>query len=333
MQDTSLNLFDNDEPLLSDNRRYTLFPITQSDKPFWDAYKKQQASFWTAEEIKLDQDRKDWETLTTNERHFISHVLAFFAGSDGIVQDNLATRFQSEIKNPVVSCFYSLQNFMESVHSETYSLLIDTYITDSEEKHNLFNAIHTFPCIAKKAEWAIRWINAADNFATRLIAFACVEGIFFAGSFCAIYWLKRSGKMPGLCFSNELISRDELQHRDFAALLYGSLKHKLSKDRVHEIIRQAVDIEKEFICEALPCKLIGMNAELMSQYIEFTADQLSLILGSGKIYGSQNPFDFMNMINMEGKTNFFEKRVGEYSKAGVGVDRAKMVFKTDVEDF
>jgi ribonucleoside-diphosphate reductase beta chain len=333
--DSSINKYDNDEPILSINtdKKYTLFPITQSDKPFWDAYKAQQASFWTAEEIQLEKDTADWSKLTLNEQHFIKMVLAFFAGSYGIVSENLATRFQAEIQNPVIGLAYGFQNMIEGIHSEVYSLLIDTYIKDPSEKSKLFNGISEYDCIRKKADWAKKWIGSGDRFATRLVAFACVEGIFFAGSFCAIFWMKRRGLMPGLCYSNELISRDELQHRDFAGLIYRNLKHKLSTETIQQIIAEAVVIEKEFITEALPCHLIGMNSKLMSQYIEFTADNLCLILGTPKIYGSSNPFDFMNMINMEGKTNFFEKKVGEYSKAGVGVDREKMVFKTDIEDF
>lgn len=333
--DSSINHYDKDEPILSTNmdKKYTLFPINPEDKPYWDAYKAQQASFWTAEEIQLEKDSSDWTKLTSNEQHFIKMVLAFFAGSDGIVAENLATRFQAEIQNPIIGLAYGFQNMIEGIHAEVYSLLIDTYIKDSSEKNKLFNGISEYDCIRKKADWAKKWISSGDRFATRLIAFACVEGIFFAGSFCAIFWMKRRGLMPGLCYSNELISRDELQHRDFAALVYRNLVNKLSIETIHQIIRESVEIEKEFITEALPCHLIGMNSKLMCQYIEFTADNLCILLGVPKIYGSANPFDFMNMINMEGKTNFFEKKVGEYSKAGVGVDREKMVFKSDIDDF
>lgn len=270
--------------------------------------------FWRAEEIDFSKDLKDWNKLKKTEQHFVKMILAFFAASDGIVLENLGMRFLSEVQLPEARAAYGFQLMMENVHSETYSLLIDTYIKDKEEQTKLFQAIDNFPCIKKKADWAIKWIqDNRSSFATRLVAFACVEGIFFSGSFCSIYWLKKRGLMPGLTFSNELISRDEGMHTDFAVLLFNKLTRKPKKAKVHELIKEAVQIEKEFICEALPCKLIGMNSKLMSQYIEFVADRLSLQLGYGKIFNSSNPFDFMEMISLEGKTNFFEKRVGDYS--------------------
>ncbi|EJF09607.1 ribonucleoside-diphosphate reductase [Pontibacter sp. BAB1700] len=294
-------------------------------------YKKAEASFWTAEEIDLSQDQKDWENLNDGERHFISHVLAFFAASDGIVNENLAINFMQEVQLPEARCFYGFQIMMENIHSETYSLLIDTYIKKQSEKDYLFNALETVPCVKKKGEWALKWINS-EKFVERLIAFAAVEGIFFSGSFCSIFWLKKRGLMPGLTFSNELISRDEGLHCDFACLLYSMLNNKLPESRVHEIIRDAVEIEQEFVTDALPVDLIGMNAKLMSQYIEFVADRLLVSLGCSKIYNATNPFDFMEMISLQGKTNFFEKRVGEYQKAGVMGDKDKNVFSLD-EDF
>ena len=305
------------EPLLEDvDNRFVIFPIQQDD--IWQMYKKAEASFWTAEEIDLAQDLKDWdEKLNDDERHFITHVLAFFAASDGIVNENLAVNFLEEVKSPEARCFYGFQVAIENIHAETYSLLIDTYIKDAEEKHRLFNALETVPCVKKKAEWALRWIDKG-NFAERLIAFAAVEGIFFSGSFCSIFWLKKRGLMPGLSFSNELISRDEGLHCDFACLLYNRyLKNKLPNETVVGIIKDAVEIEKEFVTDALPVKLIGMNADLMTQYIEFVADRLLLELGCEKQYNAENPFDFMEMISLQGKTNFFERRVSEYSKAGV----------------
>lgn len=304
------------EPLLEENKnRFVLFPIKYSD--IWEMYKKAEASFWTAEEIDLAQDLVHWNTLNPGEKHFISHILAFFAASDGIVNENLAINFTNEVQIPEARCFYGFQIMMENIHSETYSLLIDTYIKDTREKDKLFNAIDTVPCVGKKAEWALRWINS-DNFAERLVAFAAVEGIFFSGSFCSIFWLKKRGLMPGLSFSNELISRDEGLHCDFACLLYTRyLNNKLSAERIYSIITDAVKIEQEFITEALPVALIGMNARLMSQYIEFVADRLLLSLGYDAIYNVGNPFDFMEMISLQGKTNFFEKRVSEYQKAGV----------------
>jgi len=319
------------EPLLTENpNRFVLFPIQHND--MWQMYKQAEASFWTAEEIDLGQDQKDWDSLNDGERHFISHVLAFFAASDGIVNENLAVNFMQEVQSAEARCFYGFQVMMENIHSETYSLLIDTYIKNPQEKDRLFNALETVPCVKKKGEWAIKWINS-DNFTERLIAFAAVEGIFFSGSFCSIFWLKKRGLMPGLTFSNELISRDEGLHCDFACLLYKDhLINKLPEARVQEIIRDAVMIEQEFVTDALPVNLIGMNAASMSQYIEFVADRLLVALGYAKIYNSTNPFDFMEMISLQGKTNFFEKRVAEYQKAGVMADRDQNVFSLD-EDF
>lgn len=305
-----------DEPILQPNpRRFVLFPIAHDD--VWEMYKKAEASFWTAEEIDLRQDLTDWELLSDDDRHFIKMVLAFFAASDGIVLENLASRFMSEVQIPEARCFYGFQMAMENIHSETYSLLIDTYIKDRNEKSTLFNAIETVPCIKEKAEWALKYISSNDNFTTRLVAFAMVEGIFFSGSFCAIFWLKKRGKMPGLTFSNELISRDEGLHCDFACLLYSKLNNKLSQEEIEVIIREAVEIEKGFVCDSLPVNLIGMNSELMKQYIEFVADRLLDALGHDKIYNTTNPFEWMEMISLQGKTNFFEKRVGEYQKANV----------------
>ncbi len=318
------------EPILQENpNRFVLFPIQHDE--VWQMYKKAEASFWTAEEIDLSQDLKDWENLNDGERHFISHVLAFFAASDGIVNENLAINFMQEVQIPEARCFYGFQIMMENIHSETYSLLIDTYIKKQSEKDYLFNALETVPCVKKKGEWALKWINS-EKFVERLIAFAAVEGIFFSGSFCSIFWLKKRGLMPGLTFSNELISRDEGLHCDFACLIYSMLNNKLPESRVQEIIRDAVSIEQEFVTDALPVDLIGMNAKLMSQYIEFVADRLLVSLGCKKIYNATNPFDFMEMISLQGKTNFFEKRVGEYQKAGVMGDKDKNVFSLD-EDF
>ena len=318
------------EPLLAENpNRFVLFPI-QNDE-VWQYYKKSQASFWTAEEIDLSQDQKDWNNLNDNERHFIKHVLAFFAASDGIVNENLAVNFMQEVQMPEARCFYGFQIMMENIHSETYSLLIDTYIKDPKEKDYLFNALETVPAVQKKGKWALKWINS-ENFAERLIAFAAVEGIFFSGSFCSIFWLKKRGLMPGLTFSNELISRDEGLHCDFACLIYSYLQNKLSEERVQAIIADAVRIEQEFVTDALPVSLIGMNAKTMAQYIEFVADRLLVSLGCGKIYNVSNPFDFMEMISVQGKTNFFEKRVAEYQKAGVMSERNDNVFSLN-EDF
>lgn len=320
------------EPILEENKnRFVLFPIQHDD--IWSFYKKAEASFWTAEEIDLQADLVDWETkLNDDERHFVKHVLAFFAASDGIVNENLAENFLSEVQYTEAKFFYGFQVAIENIHSETYSLLIDTYIKDTKDKNYLFNAIDTMEPVRKKADWALRWIDEG-NFAERLVAFAAVEGIFFSGSFCSIFWLKKRGLMPGLAFSNELISRDEGLHCDFACLLYNNhVVNKLSKEKVQKIIVDAVEIEKEFILEALPVRLIGMNSELMAQYIEFVADRLLQELGNDKIYNVSNPFDFMEMISIQGKTNFFEKRVAEYQKAGVLNNDADQTFSMD-EDF
>ena len=292
--------------------RWVLFPIQHTD--IWERYKQAQASFWTAEEIDFGGDVKDWESLSDGERHFIKHVLAFFAASDGIVIENLASRFLAETTIPEARSFYSFQGMIENIHSEVYSLLIDNLVRDPKEKASLFNAIETMSCVKKKADWACKWMESTNTFATRLVAFACVEGILFSGSFCAIYWLKKRGLMPGLCFSNELISRDEGMHTDFACLMYSKLD-PLGQETVQDIVRDAVGVEKEFICESLPCSLIGMNAPLMGQYIECVADRLLVSLGCSKLYHAAQPFDWMEMISMQGKTNFFEKRVGEYQRA------------------
>jgi len=295
-------------------------------------YKKEEASFWTAEEIDLNPDLQDWENkLNEDEKHFIKHVLAFFAASDGIVNENLAVNFMKEVQYPEARCFYGFQIMMENIHSETYSLLIDSYIKDPKEKDRLFHSIDTLPCVGKKAEWAIKWIGNG-TFAERLIAFAAVEGIFFSGSFCSIFWLKKRGLMPGLTFSNELISRDEGLHCDFACLLYSQLDNPLPKEQVTAIITNAVEIEKEFVSDALPVSLIGMNAKLMCQYIEFVADRLLVALGCEKAYNAINPFDFMELISLQGKTNFFEKRVAEYQKSGVMGKKEDNIFSLD-EDF
>ena len=319
------------EPILQENKdRFVLFPIKHHS--MWEMYKKAEASFWTAEEIDLQQDLSDWNNkLSADEQHFIKHVLAFFAASDGIVNENLAVNFMQEVQFPEARCFYGYQIMIENIHSETYSLLIDTYIKDPAEKDKLFHAIDTVPCVGRKAEWAMRWI-ANGSFAERLIAFAAVEGIFFSGSFCSIFWLKKRGLMPGLSFSNELISRDEGLHCDFACLLYTELKNPLPKEQVRDIIMNAVEIEKEFVTDALPVRLIGMNAEMMRQYIEFVADRLLVSLGCDKVYQVNNPFDFMELISLQGKTNFFEKRVAEYQKAGVMADKEKNQFSLE-EDF
>lgn len=320
------------EPILEENKnRFVLFPIQHDD--IWAFYKKAEASFWTAEEIDLSPDLIDWENkLNDDERHFIKHVLAFFAASDGIVNENLAENFLSEVQYTEAKFFYGFQVAIENIHSETYSLLIDTYIKDTAEKNHLFNAFETLDCVKKKADWALRWIDKG-SFAERLVAFAAVEGIFFSGSFCSIFWLKKRGLMPGLSFSNELISRDEGLHCDFACLLYNNhLNNKLSKEDVKKIILDAVEIEKEFVTDALPVKLIGMNSDLMQQYIEFVADRLLVELGNEKIFNVSNPFDFMEMISIQGKTNFFEKRVGEYQKAGVLAGKDNQTFSLD-EDF
>ena len=320
-----------EEPLLCENpNRYVMFPI--SDHDIWGIYKKQMDSFWRTEEIDLSKDLSHWETLTEKEKHFVKHILAFFAASDGIVLENLGQRFLTEVQLPEARAAYGFQLMMENVHSETYSLLIDTLIKKDEEKTKLFKAIENYPCIKKKADWALKWVgDNRSSFATRLVAFACVEGIFFSGAFCSIYWLKKRGLMPGLTFSNELISRDEGMHTDFAVMLFSKLVKKTKKSKVYDIVKEAVEIEKEFICEALPCKLIGMNSNLMSQYIEFVADRLVVQLGFEKIFKSSNPFDFMEMISLEGKTNFFEKRVGDYSLSSG--QKSDEVFNIDDAEF
>lgn len=324
------------EPILQENKdRFVIFPIQHHD--LWEWYKKSEASMWTAEEIDLHQDITDWTgKLTDDERYFIKHVLAFFAASDGIVNENLAENFVNEVQYSEAKFFYGFQIMMENIHSETYSLLIDTYVKDEKEKAMLFNAIETFPAIKKKADWALKWIES-PSFAERLIAFAAVEGIFFSGSFCSIFWLKKRGLMPGLTFSNELISRDEGMHCDFAVHLHENhLVNKVSKERIKEIIVDALNIEREFITESLPVSLIGMNAKLMSQYLEFVTDGLLADLGCEKVYNTANPFDFMDMISLQGKTNFFEKRVSEYQKAGVlnkEEEENKYDFGSDSFDF
>ena len=321
----------NVEPILKENPgRFVLFPIEHDE--IWKMYKTAEASFWTTEEIDLAQDLTDWQKLNDNERHFIKHVLAFFAASDGIVNENLVLNFMREVQIPEARCFYGFQVAIENIHAETYSLLIDTYIDDNKEKDFLFNAIETLDCVKKKADWAMRWIDEAPSFAHRLIAFAAVEGIFFSGSFCSIFWLKKRGLMPGLSFSNELISRDEGLHCDFACLLYSMLENPLEKSEVTSIITEAVEFEKEFVTDALPVSLIGMNAGMMTEYIEFVADRLLNSLGCDKVYNTANPFPWMEMISLQGKTNFFEKRVGDYAKAGVMAERSEQVFSLD-EDF
>ncbi len=320
------------EPILVDNpNRFVLFPIQHDD--IWNFYKKCEASFWTAEEIDLHQDITDWETkLNDDEKHFIKHVLAFFAASDGIVNENLAENMVNEVQYTEAKFFYGFQIMMENIHSETYSLLIDTYIKDNKEKDYLFNAIENLPCVKEKAEWAFKWIENG-TFAERLIAFAVVEGIFFSGSFCSIFWLKKRGLMPGLSFSNELISRDEGMHCDFACLLYSDhIKNKLPKQTIQDIIMDAVKMEQEFVSDALPVNLIGMNSTMMCQYIEFVADRLLAQLGNEKVYNVENPFPWMDLISLQGKTNFFEKRVGDYQKSGVLADKDKQIFSLD-EDF
>ena len=319
------------EPLLTESGdRFVLFPIRHPD--VWEKYKQQSAVTWFAEEVDLSKDMPQWEKLSDNERHFIKNVLAFFAGSDGIVMENLSMRFMREVQWPEAKMFYNVQNFIEGVHSEMYSLLIETYITDNQEKTQLFQAIKTIPCVQKKADWALAWIDNKDaSFATRLLGFAAVEGIFFSGAFCAIFWLKERGIMPGLTVSNEFIARDEGLHTEFACLLYSKLMNKLSKKDAHKIIRDAVKIEKQFITKSLPCDLIGMNAKMMSQYIEFVADRLLLQLGYPKAYSATNPFPFMEKISLENKDNFFEKKVSTYAKASVGKDKEVMSFKMDAD--
>jgi len=309
------------EPLLKpDDNRFVMFPIQHQD--IWKMYKKQMDCFWRAEEINLAQDLGDWATLSADEKHFISMVLAFFAASDGLVLENLASRFMNDVQVSEARAFYGFQIAMENVHSETYSILIDTYIRDAGEKTKLFNAIENYPCIAKKANWAKKWIgDNRSSFASRLVAFAAIEGIFFSSSFASIYWIKKRGLMPGLTFSNELISRDEALHTEFAVLLYNKLVKKLNKKRIYEIIQEAVEIEKEFITEAIPCRMIGMNANLMTQYIEFVADRLIVQLGYDKIYNTSNPFDFMELISIESKVNFFERTNAEYALANKSIDK------------
>jgi len=322
--------FDKDELLLQkSSNRFVLFPIKYKD--IYDEYKKAESAFWTSNEIDLSKDMNDWINLTNNEKYFIKNIIGFFAGSDGIIMENLGVRFLNEIEIPEVRSFYSYQIFNENVHSETYSLLIDTYIKDNEEKMRIFNSIENIPCVAKKAKWAYKWIeNKEVNFATRLIAFAIVEGIFFSGSFCAIYWLKKRGLMPGLTFSNELISKDEGMHCHFACLLYSYIKHKIKPEIIQEIIQEAVEIEKEFITDSIPCALIGMNADLMKEYIEFVSDRLLVQLGYEKIWNTGNPFDFMEMISLRPKTNFFELRVGEYAKSNIEVNNTSFEINNDI---
>ena len=321
------------EPLLiQDDKRFVMFPIKDHD--IWEMYKKAEDCFWRAQEVDLSKDLTHWNGLTDNEKYFISMILAFFAASDGIVLENLGLRFMTEVQLAEAKAFYGFQIAIENIHSIMYSQLIETYISNNVEKMKLFNAVENFECIKKKAEWALKWIDDKySNFATRLVAFACVEGIFFSGAFCAIFWIKKRGLMPGLTFSNELISRDEALHTEFAVLLYNKLENKLSGNKIEEIITDAVEIEKEFICQALPCNLIGMNSRLMSQYIEFVADRLATQLGIEKIYNSSNPFDFMESISLEGKTNFFERRVGEYAMAKKDNNGGNDAFDFDDEGF
>jgi ribonucleoside-diphosphate reductase subunit M2 len=317
------------EPLLApDDNRFVMFPIQHQD--IWEMYKKQVDCFWRAEEIDLSKDLTHWESLNAEEKHFVSMILAFFAASDGIVLENLAVRFMSDVQVSEARAFYGFQIAMENIHSQTYSLLIETYIKNEDEKMKLFQAINHYPCIKKKSDWAQKWIkDNRSGFATRLVAFACVEGIFFSGAFCSIFWLKKRGLMPGLTFSNELISRDEALHCEFAILLYNKLVKKMPKSKIHELIKEAVDIETEFICEALPCRLIGMNSKMMIQYIQFVADRLCLQLGYDKLYDVTNPFDFMELISLEGKTNFFERVVSDYSLANKTVDKNTFEFNED----
>jgi ribonucleoside-diphosphate reductase beta chain len=303
------------EPILTpDDNRFVMFPIKHDD--IWKMYQTQVECFWRPEEIDLSKDTKDWESLNADEQYFLSMILAFFAGSDGIVLENLAMRFMNDVQVSEARAFYGFQIAMENIHSHTYSLLIDTYIKNNEDKNKFFNALYHYPCIKKKGDWAQKWIHDnRSSFATRLVAFACVEGIFFSGAFCSIFWMKKRGLMPGLTFSNELISRDEALHCEFAVLLYNKLQKKIDKARIHEIIKEAVEIEMEFICDALPCRLIGMNSEMMTQYIKFVADRLCVQLGYKKIYNVGNPFDFMELISLEGKTNMFERKISEYALA------------------
>jgi ribonucleoside-diphosphate reductase subunit M2 len=336
-QTEQLKELQKEEPMLMENKqRWVMFPLQYPE--IWEMYKKHEASFWTAEEIDLGADMQDWEKLNADEQHFIKHILAFFAASDGIVNENLSVNFADEIQVSEARAFYGFQMAMENIHSETYSLLIDQYIKDKDEKMKLFRAIETIPAVAAKANWAVNWMSRDRSFYERLVGFAAVEGILFSGSFCAIYWLKKRGLMPGLTFSNELISRDEGLHSDFACLIYKLMKHKLSDETVHHIIRGAVEVEQEFICDALPCSLIGMNSGQMIQYIQFVADRLLSSLGHPQLFNVGNPFDWMELISLQGKTNFFEKRVGEYQKKGVmasldsGDNAASSAFALD-EDF
>lgn len=320
----------NEPILVKDDREYVIYPI-KYDR-IWNMYKKQLALFWTVEEVDLSKDKNDWVNLNENEKYFIKMVLAFFAGSDGIVMENLAERFSKEVKILEAQYFYNFQIPMEGIHSEMYALLLDEYVNNEKEKTNLFDAINTVPCVQKKAQWAIKWIHDKESsFATRLIAFAIVEGIFFSGSFCAIFWLKDRKLMPGLTFSNELISRDEGLHTEFAVLLYSMLNNRLSEDIVHNIVDEAVNIEIEFITSSLPCNLIGMNSDLMTEYIKYVGNRLLVQLGYNKLYNAHNPFDFMEKISLEGKGNFFEKRIAEYSKTGVCRDKQDMTFGLDAE--
>jgi ribonucleotide reductase beta subunit family protein with ferritin-like domain len=319
------------EALLTELKsRYVMFPI-QYDS-IWKMYKQALSALWTAEELDLSKDMNDWEALSDNERHFIKHILAFFAGSDGIVNENLSVRFMNEVKVPEAKAFYGFQIAMECIHSEVYSLLIDTYVKDTIEKANLFDAINTIPCIKKKADWALKWITSNDSFATRLVAFACVEGIFFSGAFCAIFWLKERGVMPGLCISNEFISRDESLHTEFAILLYSLLNEKLDEAIIHAIVDEAVNIEKEFIIDSIPCRMLGMNCDLMTEYIKYVADRLIVQLGCKKKYNAKNPFHFMDRICLDGKVNFFEHRESNYAKANVGGDMSKSNFVFSISD-
>ena len=322
---------DADEPMLTPNpHRYVIFPIQYPD--LWAKYEDHVSVFWQPKELDLSKDMKDWVTLTANEQHFIKRILGFFAGSDGIVMENLALRFMSEIQVPEAIQFYAVQNMMESIHSVTYSLLIDTYIEDRAEKTEVLRSIQTVPCIQRKADWALQWIKSEEaDFPTRVMAFAAIEGIFFSGAFCSIFWIKQRGLMPGLTASNEFIARDEGLHTDFACLLYSKCKHRLPKTKAYKLIREAVKIEKEFITEALPCSLIGMSAPRMAEYSEFVADRLLVALGYEKLWKTANPFPWMERISLEGKDNFFEKRVTNYALAGVGVDASKMEFKLDEE--
>jgi ribonucleotide reductase beta subunit family protein with ferritin-like domain len=323
---------EDEELLVESKNRYVVYPIEYDD--IWKMYKLAMASFWTVEEVDLGKDMDDWNKLSENEKFFVKNILAFFAGSDGVVNENLSSRFMKEVVIPEAKCFYGFQIAIENIHSEMYSLLIDTYIKDKQDKTKLLNAIYTIPCVKKKADWAFKWITSkTDSFAHRLVAFAAVEGIFFSGAFCAIFWLKERGVMPGLTFSNELISRDEGLHTEFAVLLYTTLiKHKLTQKEIHDLIKEAVDIEIEFITDSIPCQMLGMNATLMTQYIKYVADRLVVQLGYDKIYSVQNPFDFMDRIGLNQKSNFFESRVGEYSRANVGGDANNEVFKFTLDE-